>query len=53
MGALKQTVWQLWAAKVRHVAAKLTRTQMAPREGLSLLAVATAISSQATVLVYQ
>jgi hypothetical protein len=53
MGALKQTVWQWRAAKVSNVAEKLPRAQTALREGLSLLAAAIAISSQATVLAYQ
>jgi hypothetical protein len=39
--------------KLGDVAAKLLRTQTAFREGLSPLAAAIAISSQATVLAYQ
>ncbi len=52
MGSLKRTIWQLWAAKVWHVAVKYQRVQAALGEGRRQRLKTTVISSQAAVLAH-
>jgi hypothetical protein len=53
MGALKRTVWQWRAAKVRQCCGEIAARSDTLREGLSPMVAAIAVSSQATVLAYQ